>query len=338
MDKNTIKQELSKVVNEASISGEQTTKKAQKGSDKQNKAYYKDVEKKMDEYGKELSTEGDDAIDPVKNSPTDKEKDYHDEMEIRNGQEMIQYDREPNEQFKDRAQKALEGDSTMGNKTYTGDENGNTEPVWGASDADFGKNLTKTIKKSAKKRDDATPTLNQFGDDIESAKGTSKAVSRKVAVEGRKRITFKKPFDGVANALHLIPEAFKVESKTFELTDGNEKYLVEWKDGRAMVLEASDKNMISEDYSKMKHLMGFKVGSDSGTPDAKSRVSENKRLKENATGVAFGSQGNGFTSEGDLMEDEVVTESEGFTCEMCGKSMTEKDHNFSDICGECNEQ
>ena len=67
-------------------------------------------------------------------------------------QEMIQYDREPNEKFKDRAIKAIEGDSTMGNKTYTGKENGNTEPVWGASDSEFGKKLTKTISRHMNRR------------------------------------------------------------------------------------------------------------------------------------------------------------------------------------------
>jgi hypothetical protein len=307
MDKNTIKEEL-KVMSEATVSGEKDTKKAQKISKKENEAYYKDVEKKMDDYGKEISADADDSIEtPKVNYNADKEKDYHDEMEIRNGQEMIQYDRDPNEKFKDRAIKSIEGDSTMGNKTYTGAENGNTEPVWGASDAEFGKKLTKTINKSAKKRKDATPTLNQFGDDIEAAKGTAKAVTKKIATEGMKRITFKKPFDGVGNALRLIPEAFKVEAKKFELTDGNEKYLIEWKDNRPTVLKASDQNMISESFNKIKHLMGYKSEDTIGTPDAKQRVSENKRIFENATGVAFGSQGNGFTSEGDLMEDDTVT-------------------------------
>lgn len=306
MDKNTIKRELTKVITEAeAVSGEKDTKRAQNGSEKENKAYYKDVEKKMDDYGKELSTEGDDAIEtPKVNYNAKKEKDYHDEMEIRNGQEMLKYDREPNKKFKDRAIKAIEGDSTMGNKTYTGKENGNTEPVWGASDSEFGKKLTKTINKAAKKRNDATPTLNQFGDDIEVAQGKSKGANKKVAVEGLKRITFKKKFDGVSNALRLIPEAFKVEAKKFELTDGNEKYLVEWKDGRPFVLEASDKNMLSESFNKIKHLMGYKSEDTIGTPDANSRVSENKRIMENAIGVGFGTQGNGFTSEGDLMEDE----------------------------------
>jgi len=289
MDKNKINEA-------AAVSGEKDTKRAQKGSDKENKAYYKDVKEKMDDYGKEISADADDAIEtPKVNYNAEKEKDYHDEMEIRNGQEMIQYDREPNEKFKDRAIKAIEGDSTMGNKTYTGKENGNTEPVWGASDSEFGKKLTKTINKSAKKRDDATPTLNQFGDDIEVAQGASKAHTRKVATEGMKRITFKKSFNGVQNALNLIPESFKVEAKKFELTDGNEKYLVEWKDGRPFVLEASDKNMLSESFNKIKHLMGYKSEDTIGTPDAESRVSENKRLFENAMGVGFGSQGNGFS-------------------------------------------
>jgi len=339
MDKNIIKQELTKVITEASVSGEKDTKKAQRGSEKENKAYYKDVQKKMDDYGKELTTEDDDAIEtPKVNYNAEKEKDYHDEMEILNGQEMLQYDREPNEKFKDRAKKAIEGDSTMGNKTYTGDENGNTEPVWGASDSEFGKKLTKTVNKSAKKRDDATPTLNQFGDDIESAKGTAKGVSRKVATqESMKRITFKRKFDGVANALNLIPEAFKVDEKKFELTDGNEKYLIEWKGGRAVVLEASDKNMLSESFNKIKHLMGYKSETTLGTPDSDSRVSENSRLFENATGAAFGTQGNGFTSEGDLTEEDVIEEGEGLKCEMCGKSMSQKDHDFSDICGSCSE-
>jgi hypothetical protein len=37
----------------------------------------------------------------------------------------------------------------------------------GFTGPDFGKNLVKTIERSKKKRDDATPTFDQFGDDIE---------------------------------------------------------------------------------------------------------------------------------------------------------------------------
>ena len=34
---------------------------------------------------------------------------FHDEVETLNGQEMIQYDNEPSDAFKDRAKKAIEG-------------------------------------------------------------------------------------------------------------------------------------------------------------------------------------------------------------------------------------
>src|SRR5690606_24901266 len=156
-----------KLVSEASISGEQVTKRAQNTSQDQNKAYYKDVEAKMKDYDKNLKQEDKDGIDPKKNNYEGAEKEYHDEMEIRNGQEMIQYDREPSKEYTDRAKKAIVGDSTMGNKTYTGDENGNTEPVWGASDAKFGEKLIKAATASAKKRaDSVTPTIS-MGDDIE---------------------------------------------------------------------------------------------------------------------------------------------------------------------------
>lgn len=301
MNRDNIKKGLSKL-NEENISGKATTDKVQNTSKKSNDAYYKDVEKKMKEYDKEITSEDEDAIEPKKTNAEGDEKDYHDEMEIRNGQEMLNYDNDPGEVFTDRALKAIEGDSTMGNKTYTGEENGNTEPVWGASDAEFGKKLVDTIKKSKKKRDDATGTFNQFGDDIEMAPGKPKVSKKKTAIgEGMKRIKFKRPFGGVENALNLIPEAFRVDGKIFELTDGNEKYKVLWTEGAANVLDAEDKNMLSEDYKKMKHLMGFKVGADAGTLDGLGRVQENKTL---AAGFA---EGNGFApieeTEEDIEED-----------------------------------
>jgi len=277
MDKKNIKNELNKVINEVSVSGEKETQKAQKVSKDENDAYYKDVEKKMSDYDKDLKTEDEDAIDPKKTNIEGDDKDYHDEMEIRNGQEMLNYDNDPGKTFEERAEMSIKGDSKMGNKTYTGKENGNTESVWGASDDKFGEKLVDTIKASKKKRDDATGTYNQFGDDIEMAPGAPKVTKKKIAVgEGMKRITYKKgPFNGVQNAINLIPEAFKVEGKKFELTDGNENYLVEWKDNHANILKASDKNMMSESFDKIKHLMGYKAETTLGTPTADERVSEN---------------------------------------------------------------
>lgn len=301
MDKSIIKAGLSKLVAEAEVSGEKLTKKVQSISDKSNKAYYKGVAKKMGDYDKDLKKEDDDKIDPVKNNYEGSEKEYHDEMEIRNGQEMIQYDREPSDKFKDRAKKALEGDSTMGNKTYTGKENGNTEEVWGASGGKhIGKEIVKAAASSAKKRAAATPSTTSFGDDIEMNNGKGKnPPARKIATESMKRIKFKAPFDGVANAIKLIPEAFKVNNKEFELTDGNETYRVKWQgtlsEGIAKIISASDKNLISEKFNKIKHLMGYKSEDTLGTPTANDRVNENKNIK---AGIS-----QGFTNEVEEIEE-----------------------------------
>jgi len=295
------KKDIVKALSEEFVSGEKITKKAQKVSKTENDDYYKEVEKKMTDYDKNLKQDDKDKIDPPKRNHEGSEKEYHEDMEIMNGQEMLNYANEPSDMFKDRAKKAIEGDSTMGNKTYTGKENGNTEPVWGASDADFGKKLVDRIKSSKKKRDDATGTFNQFGDDIEMSDKKPQVSKKKVAVESMKRIKFKKPFNGVANAIKLIPEAFKVDRKTFELTDGNEKYKVKWEgtlnEGRAVILEAGDKNLLNEDMNKIKHLMGYKSEDTIGTPDAKQRVIENKRLMENAIGVGFANAKSGFENE-----------------------------------------
>ena len=189
MYNNIIKKAL-KTISEEKTPGIDNTKTVTKKSGKHNDDYYKEVESKMKDYEKE-TIEDDDAT--VKYNATDKQKEYHDQMEIRNGQEMIRYDQEPNEIYKERAAMSLKGDSKMGNKVNTGkwnpetgEGNGNTEAVWGASDDKFGEKLINTAKASQKKRDDATSTIKQFGDDIEiEAEGKkNRGSKRKTAFEG----------------------------------------------------------------------------------------------------------------------------------------------------------
>lgn len=102
--------------------------------------------------------------------------------------------------------------------------------------------------------------------------------------EGMKRLKFKQPFNGIGKALTLIPEGYRVDNKVFEMTDGNENYTIRWegtlKEGQAIVLKASDKQMMNEDIQHMKHLMGFKSESTLGTPTAKERVTENKTFRD----------------------------------------------------------
>jgi len=47
-----------------------------------------------------------------------------------------------------------------------------------------------------------------------------------------KRATFKKPFNGMDNALKLIPESYKVDGNEFQITDGIETYNIRLKEGR----------------------------------------------------------------------------------------------------------
>ena len=217
-----------------------------------------------------------------------------------NGQEMLQYDNEPSDRFKERATMAIEGDSMMGNSP----EYANVVQKGQGGDPEFGKKLVARIKDSKKKRDDATPALDQFGDDIEEKnvgiRGTKSAdkpmaAKKSVAVESKeetkqpimennkmKRLRFKSEFGGIENAINLIPESYKVDNKVFEMTDGNENYRIRWEgdltEGEAIVLTASDKTLVESDMNHMKHLMGFK--SDLGRPTAKERLQENDTFLE----------------------------------------------------------
>jgi hypothetical protein len=212
-------------------------------------------------------------------------------MEIMNGQEMIQYDRKPSEEYSKRAEEAIEGSSRMGNNP----EWANVVIPGQGGDPTFGKKLVKAIKASEKKRSNGTPTTKMFGDDWEVVKDNShkpyameNQKNNKETIkesEKMKKITFKKPFNGVNNALSLIPEAYKVNDKTFFITDGNESYKVRWEgslnEGKAIVLIASDAALINEDIQKMKHLMGYKSEESLGTLKGTERLSEDKKFNDN---------------------------------------------------------
>ena len=292
MDKNNIKSLLSKTfVTEAKVPGLEVTNKAKSESDKVNKKAIKDMEKELSDYDKESKKETKDSTKPVKfNYNSDSEAEYHQEMEIMNGQEMIQYDRTPSETYKKRAEDAIAGAAYMGNS-----------PDWAnvvvpgqGGDPTFGKKLVKAIKASEKKRYDTTPTTKMYGDDWEvvqdhshrpyAFENTKNNKSTIKETEKMKRLKFKKPFNGVNNALALIPESYKVDNKIFEMTDGNESYRLRWEgslnEGKGVVLIASDSRMVNEDIQKMKHLMGYKSEETLGNLKASERLNENKSFND----------------------------------------------------------
>jgi hypothetical protein len=174
MNKNLIKNYLleafvseTKIKGTGDVPGVKVTAKVTKKSGSENKAGVKEIGVDMKAYEKastKSDINGDEMATNKFNYSNDNEKDYHDEMEIMNGQEMIQYDRTPDENFKKRALEALEGSSRMGNNPEWANV---VEKGWGG-DPEFGKNLVKKIKASEKKRDEQTPTIHLQGRDIEA--------------------------------------------------------------------------------------------------------------------------------------------------------------------------
>jgi hypothetical protein len=168
MDKNNIKKHLvNKFVNEATP-GIDVTRAVLTKSKAFNDEGLKDIEDKLksaDNAQKKSASSTKEMPQNKFNYNNDKESEYHQEMEIMNGQEMIEYDREPNQMFKDRATKGIEGHSTMGNSPdYANvyqEEKGFTGPT-------FGKKLVQAIKDSNKKRQNAVKGIISFGDDIET--------------------------------------------------------------------------------------------------------------------------------------------------------------------------
>jgi hypothetical protein len=386
MDKNTIKNSLKeRFLGEAdlrkgSTPGINLTAAIRTKSGKENKKALKDMQKDLSAYDKSVKSDFESDSENKFNYNSETEETYHAQMEDMNGNEMLEFDREPNKQYKDRAIQAIEGSANMGN-----------DPKWanvvpkqqGFTGPDFGKNLVKNIKASHKKRQDATDRVISFGDDIEtvpkgsnpiarhSAYSINEGVSEKgIAIlekwisesgergaavkiidqilfkvtgglrssdltdsatfangldeiedlladkdydnalevaketvrdmmedegfpmfedknnkkpqikEGMKRLNFKKEFNGVGNALKMIPESYKVDNKVFEMTDGVESYKIRWEgslnEGKAVVLMASDKNLVNEDMNRMKQLMGYKSQDTLGIVKGKARLDENK--------------------------------------------------------------
>lgn len=287
MDKNLIKKHLTeRFLSEDATPGISMANKMKTQETKVNKDGVKAIEKDMTAYDKDLKKEDKDKskMAPNKFNYNDGEKEYHDEMEIKNGLEMTQYARKPNKEFKDRAEKAIVGDTTMGNAI-----GGNAEEVKGVSSDKFGKDFLKTTKASQAKRDKAEISSIELGDDIETtpkSKNSGKQLATETKTnnktkikESMKRLKFKNEFKGVGNALKLIPEAYRTDKKEFEMTDGNETYRIRWEgtltEGRAVILTAANKTMVNEDINRMKALFNYKSESTLGLVKGNARIDEN---------------------------------------------------------------
>lgn len=194
------------------------------------------------------------------------DEEIHTHYEIKNGMEMIEYDREPSDKFKERMTNSIKGSSETGNNGFSGD----SEDFKKAHDQ-FSDDFIKTTKSSKQKRDNAKVGIISMGDDIET---TNKKVSnRSIGLKENKkeekindmrtikRLIFERTFTGKEDAIKRIPENFKNDNNTFLLTDRNETYKVRWEgdlnEGQAVILSYENKLSLNEEFSKMDELINY---------------------------------------------------------------------------------
>jgi hypothetical protein len=72
-----------------------------------------------------------------------------------------------------------------------------------------------------------------------------------------------------------IPDEFKVEENVFRMKDktGNE-YLLEWKDGKAEIIDHKNKEGMNESIERMKSLYNFKASDYYKGTSSSSRLTE----------------------------------------------------------------
>ena len=305
MDKKNIKKHLTSTFlsEDKKPVGLSNTEKVQADSKKFNNANQKEVAKEMKGYEKSLEK----GTEPVKYENGKKEEEFQDLASYNQGSIInLKPDNDPGEAWVEKNKQAITGkNSTQGNCTEYA--NVIPEDQAGFTGPKFNENLYKSnvefnnkVKKS-RKAQDARIGVNVNSD-------TNDNYLKENKKSKMKRLVFKKEFKGVGNALNLIPETYKVNGKQFHMTDGNEKYEIRWEgsltEGRAIVLKASDKNLMNEDMENMKRLMGYKSQDTLGTVKGAARLDENKKFTDiwgkTKNIMTEMTSGYGFSNEGNL--------------------------------------
>lgn len=290
MDKNKIKSYLSSnFLTEAKETadkpvGLKKTEDIQKANKSINAASLKDVAKDIKANDKALTANKTTNAKEVKKRELDKgEQETHDNVELfQDTMLALDYDSPVDAVFKDRFEKSLAGHATMGNSSEYA--NVVQDKVWGG-DPNFGQSLVDKTKAMAKVQQNVVGggnTMLPYG--VKNGNYAMNENNNKDKKDKMKRLVFKNPFNGLNNALDLIPESYRVDDKEFEMTDGNESYKVRWEgtltEGRAIVLMGSDKELVNEDIAKIKHLMGYSSEKTLGNLKGNQRLDENKRFAD----------------------------------------------------------
>jgi len=139
-----------KEIKKSSVPGLTVTKKAQSGSDKENKANIKDVEAKIKKRESFGGTDNPEFPKPIGKGEkkainnTDDENEYVEDNRG-GGLQDLRYENEPSQMFKDRLKMALDGHTKMGN----------SQDAANVVKSNLGKDIKKTVERKEKKRKEA---------------------------------------------------------------------------------------------------------------------------------------------------------------------------------------
>ena len=186
---------------------------------------------------------------------TNKQEDYT-EMLRGYGLQDLNYDTEPSESFKERAEEAIEGSARMGNSP----DYANAMRDFDGNKGELGKQVVDIAKRKKEVIDKGNEEEDRFGLKYKYPKKQGEV---NLATEGTlKNLKTKRVIYYEKDLQKLIPESHKVEGGNFKLTDGNSTvFNLKWELGSLIV--ESEKNQIIEEseLNKSKKLMGYSVGS-----------------------------------------------------------------------------
>ena len=280
---------IDKILKDLQETADPNYTKSHKEAGKQNKASYKETEKRINAFEENNLEKKDSEITPPKRELTPEEQEYVDIMYRNSNMEALEYDMGVDEKFADRQEKAIKGDYSMGNKTdveaaYNGDNN-------------YGEEKLKQIKDRKKKTDAAKdPAQRQLGKDIEilddektkKKKNAFNENNNNIENKNKMRIVkAKKPFVSESQALkavNRIPEVLKENGTEFKITDGVYELVYEWhgdkESGEAALVNKLNKSKLNEEKQLMESLFNYKASEHSGRLTRQEKINETQIMKE----------------------------------------------------------
>lgn len=190
----------------------------------------------------------------------------------------LEYDSDPDDKWKERVKKGVEGDATMGNNADKDDAQTTNK---GSED------FFKGTEKLSKEMQDNEHILKTSGLVSKNIPMPKKATAfESVDLTKVKRLNFKNTqFLGESHMLSLIPEDYKKDKCSFIMKDkAQNEYLIEWKVNglinEAVIKGYENKIKLAEEFNRIKNLYNYSSSDHFGTPTEKQRIQEEVQMQK----------------------------------------------------------